>query len=165
MAELLEKLGVNWKLFLSQAVNFLLILLILRLTIYKPLVKLLNERRRKIDQGLKDSERAAETLKNVEKLKDEELAKAADESVKIIGKAEASAKVRETELINLAKHKEVEIIENAEKVAKAKTLEAGVEFQKGAASLIRSAIAKAVSVKPEAIDEALVNEAVKNLKG
>ena len=47
MLELAEKLGLDWKLLLSQAVNFLVLLALLRQFAYKPLLKILKERRTK----------------------------------------------------------------------------------------------------------------------
>ena len=51
--ELLFQLGINWKLFLSQAVNFFILLGVLTFFVYKPLIKVIKERNQKISEGLK----------------------------------------------------------------------------------------------------------------
>ena len=51
MQQLLSQLGINWELLVSQAVNFALLLIVLRLFVYKPLLKLLHDRRARIQDG------------------------------------------------------------------------------------------------------------------
>ena len=58
MAELLSQLGIDGKLLLSQGVNFGIVLAVLTYFIYKPLVKILNERKTKIEFGLKGAAEA-----------------------------------------------------------------------------------------------------------
>ena len=52
MQQLLDNLGINWELLLSQAVNFALLLIVLRIFVYKPVLKLLRDRRERIEGGL-----------------------------------------------------------------------------------------------------------------
>ncbi|MEK7554807.1 MAG: hypothetical protein AAB518_02370, partial [Patescibacteria group bacterium] len=83
MSELIEKLGIDWKLLLAQGANFLIILAVLRFTLYKPLIRILAERRAKIDQGLRDAAQAGKRLGEVEVLGKERLATVEKEAVKI----------------------------------------------------------------------------------
>lgn len=50
----MEALGIDPKLFIGQIINFLILLFILTKFAYKPIVKLLDDRRQKIADGLKD---------------------------------------------------------------------------------------------------------------
>ncbi len=45
MAELIEKLGIDWRLLIAQIVNFSILALVLTKLLYKPLLKMLDERR------------------------------------------------------------------------------------------------------------------------
>ena len=54
-AGVLGTLGINWKLFVAQLVNFGLILGVLWKFAYKPLLKIMDERSAKIEKGLKDA--------------------------------------------------------------------------------------------------------------
>ena len=47
--ELFGKLGIEWKLLLAQGLNFILLLIILRKFLYKPILKMLDERRAKAE--------------------------------------------------------------------------------------------------------------------
>ncbi len=53
--DVLGTLGINWKLFVAQLVNFGLILLVLWKFAYKPLLKIMDDRAAKIEQGIKDA--------------------------------------------------------------------------------------------------------------
>lgn len=164
MSELLEKLGVDWKLLLAQAANFLIILTVLRLTVYKPLIRVLNERRSRIEKGLKDAATASRHLGEVEAEGKKKMAQAEKESLAILSLAEDRAKTKEAELIAVAKGKEGEILKNAERMIEVKRVEAEVALYKDAVEIVRSAIAKTTNLSPNAIDRALVEEGIQAVK-
>jgi len=57
MSELFSAFGVNWKLLLIQAVNFGLLLAALTYFLYKPILKIIDERREKVAEGVRTAER------------------------------------------------------------------------------------------------------------
>ncbi len=164
MLELIQKLGLNWKLLLAQGVNFLVILLILRFTVYQPLVKVLNERRRRIEKGLKDAEDAGKGLSEVEAVRKEKIAEAEQESIVILSRVEGEAKQREAGIIEEARLKEIEILKNAEKSVEVRKRESEEKFYGEAAVLVRLAVAKTAGLAPTVIDESLVAEALREVK-
>jgi F-type H+-transporting ATPase subunit b len=95
--EALANLGVDWKLFLAQAVNFLILLFVLHRYAYRPMLDFLEERTARIDKGLKDSEAAHAKLSGREEKEKQVLATARNEAKAIIGAAEESAKKRDAE--------------------------------------------------------------------
>ena len=70
MQELIHNLGLDWKLFLAQAFNFLVVLVVLRLTVYKPLLGFLAQRRTKIEEGIMKSEEADRRLHESRKIQE-----------------------------------------------------------------------------------------------
>lgn len=58
MGQAVDALGLNLPQLIAQIVNFFLLLVILRLTLYKPILKMLDERRQKIAEGLNAAELA-----------------------------------------------------------------------------------------------------------
>lgn len=52
MGEAIEALGINLPQLVAQVANFFVLLVILRLTLYKPILRMLDERRQKIAEGL-----------------------------------------------------------------------------------------------------------------
>ena len=58
MGQAIEALGINLPQLIAQIANFAVLLLILRLTLYKPILKMLDERKVKIAEGLNAAETA-----------------------------------------------------------------------------------------------------------
>lgn len=56
MDKAVEALGLNLPQLIAQIVNFFVLLVILRLTLYKPILKMLDERKQKIAEGLNAAE-------------------------------------------------------------------------------------------------------------
>jgi len=163
MQDLLVKLGVDWKLLLSQAVNFLLLVGILRYFAYGPIVKMLAERKRRIEEGVMKSEEADKRLGEVNVMAKEKMKEAEGKAMAMIREGEARAKEREAELLEEARKKEMAMMKSAELAVLAKKEEAAREVAKEAAMVVKMAIAKTVEMDPEHIDEALVQKAIRSI--
>ena len=100
----MEALGLNLGYLIVQILNFIIIFLILSAFAYKPILNLLDERRKKIAQGLEDAKIAAEARENAEQ-----------EAREIISNAQAEAAERMREATERATVAEKEIIADAEK--------------------------------------------------
>src|SRR5262245_61988533 len=74
--ETAEMFGWNWKLFLSQVISFCIVAFLLQRFAYKPILALLEERRRKIEEGQINAEKIKKELAEAEKRYQEILAKA-----------------------------------------------------------------------------------------
>src|SRR3989338_5502331 len=83
---IIGQLGIDWKLFLSQAFNFFILLLILRAFVYKPLLIVIKKRNEKIKEGLEKAEAADVRLKEVDVIAKGKLKQADQESISIIKK-------------------------------------------------------------------------------
>lgn len=79
----MEALGINLGFFLVQLFGFVTLVIIMSEWAYKPIVKILEERKRKIAQGLEDARVAADARANAEK-----------EAQKIVASAQADANKR-----------------------------------------------------------------------
>lgn len=129
----MEGLGINFKLLLAQIVNFLVLLLILKKFLYKPILQFLDERKKKIE----------ESLQNVEKI-NKELARIEEERKRILHQAEIEAMRTIAESKRIAQEQKEEIIDEA----KRKTQE---ELRKGV-TLARQELEKArLSLRQEVI--------------
>lgn len=93
--EALANLGIDWKLFVAQGVNFLVLLFVLRRYAYGPMLEFLEKRSERIEQGLKDAEAAQVKLAEMEAEEKKVLAVARDEARAIVNAAEVSAKKRD----------------------------------------------------------------------
>lgn len=66
MEEIIKVFGINWKLIAIQAVNFGILLYILNRFLYRPLFRVIEERREKIRRGVEDADNAAAKLTSAE---------------------------------------------------------------------------------------------------
>ena len=111
----MEKLGIQPIQLLLQAINFLIILLILKKFLYRPILKMLDDRKKKIDEGLLYSDRMKSEFEKSEKKRAEVVEKGKIEAQKLIIEARKAAKEKENEIIEKAEKEAAGIIERAEK--------------------------------------------------
>lgn len=67
MGEVLGQLGISGPLLLSQIVNFLILMVLLRLFLYQPVLNMLEKRKERIAQSLKEVERSSSAAAEAEK--------------------------------------------------------------------------------------------------
>ena len=91
--ELLQKLGIDWRLFIAQLVNFAILLFVLNRFAYKPLLSFMEKRREQIAQGLKDAELAKKQRTTAEEEKRQLLADTHKQAQQIIEEAHKRAEV------------------------------------------------------------------------
>ncbi len=104
-----EQFGWNPWLFLSQVISFTVVALLLRKFAYQPILKVLHERRDRIEESLRNADRIKQELAEAEKRYAEILSKANAEAQKMIDEARQSAGA-------LASRKEQEAIAAAEQI-------------------------------------------------
>ena len=109
-----DTFGWNWELFLSQVISFTIVAFLLRRFAYKPILAILEDRRRKIEEGMLNAEKIRKELAEAEKRYQEILAKANADAQRMIDEARESS-------AHLAERKQQEAIAAADQiVAKAK---------------------------------------------
>lgn len=89
--EILNQFGVSPILLAAQVVNFFILLFILKRFLYKPILRILEERKNKIEQSLKNAEEIDKRLLEIEQLQEKEIQKAAKIGQEIIKDAKDSA--------------------------------------------------------------------------
>lgn len=94
----MEKLGLNLGYLLLQIFNFLILFVVLRVWVYKPIMGLLEKRRQNIAQGLEDARVASEARANAEKEAAKVLADAQAEAGKVVREATERATVAAREV-------------------------------------------------------------------
>lgn len=104
-----ETFGWNPRLFFSQVVSFVIVALLLRRFAYKPILAVLEERRKQIEQAQLNAEKVKQQLAEAEQRYAEILAKANEQAQKVIDEARESAG-------HLAGRKEQEAIAAAEQI-------------------------------------------------
>jgi F-type H+-transporting ATPase subunit b len=114
LRETADIFGWNWKLFLSQVISFCIVAFLLRRFAYKPILAVLEDRRRKIEEGQLNAEKIRKELAEAEKRYQEIVAKANADAQRMIDEARESS-------AHVAERKQQEAIAAAEQIlAKAK---------------------------------------------
>lgn len=116
--ELLLNLGIQGKLLIAQIINFIILLWVLKKFVYIPLLKVMEERRRKIKKGIADAEKSSQKLEEMRAEEERIIKKAQQEAQAIIAKAEKQAQKNSEEIIQQTKLKAKEVIEEAKKEIK-----------------------------------------------
>jgi len=164
MNAFLDQFGIDWKLFLSQFINFFLILIILSVFVYKPVLKVIKERNKNIKEGLDKAEEAGIRLKEVDEIGKKKIKEAESTSINIIKATEDRAKALEQELQKKSEDKQAQMQKDLQENYKKQQEEIKNVVLKDAVDLIKRTIVKTVELKPEAIDEALIKKAVAEVK-
>ena len=103
--DILNQFGVQPILLAAQAVNFLILLFILKKFLYKPILRVLEERKKRIAESLKNAEEIELQLQKTKEQSEKIIAKTLDESKKILDETnETAARILEDT------HKEAEQI-------------------------------------------------------
>lgn len=89
--ELFGKLGIEWKLLLAQGLNFILLLIILRKFLYKPILKMLDERKARAESLQIESSKMEERRKQFENWTNDQVNEARRKSEMILLEAEKFA--------------------------------------------------------------------------
>jgi F-type H+-transporting ATPase subunit b len=160
--ELLNNLGINAKLLIAQIINFLVLLFVLYKFAYGPVLKILNERTKKIEKGLKDAETAQKKLTEISEKEKAVLIKARKEAQEIVDKAEKVAVKNKEEIIEQAKIQSEKILSDSAKKIETEKVLMFQEVKKQVAGLVVAATGKIIDEKMDAgKDKELIEKAIK----
>ncbi len=97
--ELLDKLGINWKLLVAQIVNFIILFAILSKFVFDPMSKFLRERSAKIAKSLEEAKAIDERMQKTDRERAAIVAEARQESERIITEAKKIAEGLHTDAV------------------------------------------------------------------
>jgi F-type H+-transporting ATPase subunit b len=130
MKELFDTFGLEWPKFLAQLILFIIVYFVLKKFAFGPIIAMLEERRKRIEEGQLNAQKIKQQLAEAEQRHAEILAKANVEAQKLIDKARESASL-------VADRKTQEAIAAAEQIlAKAKEASA-LEYERSMDQLKR----------------------------
>lgn len=163
--EILDQFGIKPILLLAQIVNFLILLYILKRVLYKPLLKVLEERKKVIADSLKNAQDIEDRLLKISDAQEEEIRKAGKEGAKIIQDATAQA----VGIIEEGKKKSTDIIEKAlkqaEEVSKAESEKIRKEIKSELAGIVILALQKVTGkILSQDDQKELIEASLKNIQ-
>ena len=135
MGSVLEQLGIEGGLLVSQIVNFLILIVILRATLYQPILNMLDQRKQRIAQSMKDAERASAAAREAEHEKAGILDESRREAQEIRAQATRDAEKIAQDIRARAEQEATEIRQKAQADAKAQVETALADANKQIADL------------------------------
>ncbi len=111
----MDKLGIEPVMLLTQIINFLVLVIVLTKFLYKPILKLIDDRRRKIEEGLELSQKMKVKEDELAKEKEEVLDKAKDEGQKLIEECKERGRKLENEIV-ISANEEAKVIKEKAKI-------------------------------------------------
>jgi len=156
----IKQFGIDWRLLASQVVNFLLVLVVLRVFVYKPISVLLRERKERVEQGIAKAKEADLRLQNVKEMVRDRLREAEAEAMSLLGDAEVKAKEREGVLLESSRRKGEVLMQEARRTIDTEQEKLRAEFEREARTLVRTAVARVVEMDPERVDDSLIEKAL-----
>lgn len=143
MESLIHAFGIDARLITIQVLNFAVLAGLLTYFLYKPILRLLEERENKIKQGLADAESAREALSGAEMEKKNILSEAQSNAASMEARAEAHAKEKAEVIMREANEAAAERVRQAEARAEAMKAEA---LKASEAEVAKSAILAAEEI-------------------
>lgn len=163
--ELLQKLGIDWRLLIAQLVNFLILAILLYKLLYKPILGILENRKEKIEKGLKDAEKLGEELERTKELQVREVNKAKIEARGIIENAQKLAEMSGQEIKGKTKREVEKLITAARTQILDEKEKMMAEARKEIASLVlnisEKVFRKMVDTK---MNQKLIEESIRDIK-
>ena len=164
MLEALTSLGIDYKLLIAQLVNFVLLFIVLYIFLYKPVLKMLNERSKKVDKSLDDADRIEKRLVEVEKEIDNKLKEADKKSTALINEAKQQGKSIESGMTVEAQKKADQIVEKAKVEILNQQQKMLSEAQLGIANLVSETIRLIAQDKTLKLDSKMIDGTISKLK-
>ena len=165
MADLITKLGIDWKLLLAQVVNFGILVYILQRFVFKPIVAALNERQNKIKENIQLGEEIKKKLAEAEEAKAEVLKKARLDGDKILKEAEKNATKLKEEKLHETRAEALTLIAQGRAQIEKDRASLRTELKKETGQLISLAIEKSMGdIIGESAQAKLRDQAVSSLK-
>ena len=110
---MLAKIGIQPFALVAQIANFLILFFLLKKFLYKPLLKTIDERKKRIEKGLENSKKIKEEMDHLQEKRQEKIETAKKEAGEVIQKAENTADKIRRETLEKAKKESQEIRKQA----------------------------------------------------
>lgn len=143
MEQVFATFGIDWRLLLINAGNFALLMFVLWYFLYGPLLKMLEERRHRIAQGVADAQKAQERLTEIEGSRAKTLAGAGKEADDILARARESAQHKHEEALAAGERAAQQLLDDAGREAQELKSQALQESKHEVAKLIVLGMEKA----------------------
>jgi len=164
LTNVLQSFGVNKEAFIASLVNFVILLIVLHKFAYKPLLQVLEERRRKIAEAMKQSEQIKEELAKTQAAREEILTLANSSAQKMIDEARLAAEKFKDQRLNEALLQAQETLKKAQQAGQQEREKIMSDLRKEMVALVVATTSKVTGKILTADDQKrLTDETLKEL--
>ncbi|MFH1193469.1 MAG: F0F1 ATP synthase subunit B [bacterium] len=162
--ELLSKLGIDWKLLIAQIVNFLVLMAVLYKFLYKPVLKVLDDRKEKIDKAIKQAEEIEKNLFKSEAERSKALQEARNEAGKIIAETKEMSEKLKEELLNKTRLESSAILEQGRRELASEKETMFKELKGEVADMVKVAVEKITRGEmTEKLDKKIIEKSLEEI--
>lgn len=157
-------LEINPYTIVFQALNFLILLVLLNLILYKPLIKLLKDREKKIRDGVENAEKAEGMLKESHLIREDMIRSAKTETQTMLEKARVNGEKVKAEIMGEAQKEANHVIKSGHTLIDMEREKAADDFKGLAVNLIIKATEKLLREKlNDQKDTQMIKESLKSM--
>ncbi|MBI4079598.1 MAG: F0F1 ATP synthase subunit B [Candidatus Levybacteria bacterium] len=163
--ELVKNFGIDPILFIAQIVNFVIVLLVLKRFLYRPVLDMLKQREETINQGQKQAQEAQALLEKIQKEEQKVLQRAKEQAQKMLDDAKKQTHVLQEQMEEHARNRTEKMIRQAKEQIEQETKDAETRLTKNISTLAITYLNKAISeiMTPESQEE-IMSKALRVLK-
>jgi F-type H+-transporting ATPase subunit b len=158
-----EKLGINWVLLIAQIVNVVLLVWLLSRFLYTPVLNMLNERTKRIQDSLSEADKVRAQMADARRDYDAELAKARQEAAGIVTQAQERARAQEQEIVAQARQEAERIRAEARDQALREREQMVGELRSQVATLVTQTATKVLGAELKSNHDTLIEESLASL--
>ena len=160
----MEQLGIAPFQLVTQIINFLVMVFLLNKFLYKPILKALEERKKKIAEGLDYTQKMKEETEKSEKKRQEVISQAKEEAGKIVEDGKRAGKKLEEEIIGKAHIEANNILGKAREDIEREKLEMEKDLRTKTVEIAQSWVEAVLGkVLGEKAQKTLINQKIEDL--
>jgi len=156
---MLGRFGIDWKIITAQIINFIIVAVLLYKFAFKPILATLDERQKKISDGLQYAEEMKSKLAESERQQAEALKEAHMEAQKIIGESRDQAKALYDKQMAETATKTEEMLKRAEQTIEQERKQMVADVKKEVASLVVNTASKVLRKELDEAERNRISEA------
>lgn len=134
--ELITTLGINWQMLVAQLINFVLLIVLLSYFVYKPILRLIDDRRERIRKSMEDAKAIENQKRELDVFKTEQLRKIDQECGKFLETAKSQAEGVKKDILAGAEKEAAQILAKARTQMEEERARMGSEIQSTLAGVI-----------------------------
>lgn len=158
-------LGIELRILIFQILNFAILFFLLKRLVFPNFFRVLEERRKRIEEGIIAEKKAKEKILEIEKLKEKMEIKEKEIIKETVEKIKKEAEKEKAEIILRAKKEKEKLLEEAKKMAELESKKIKEEAKKEIFQTVLEITEKILKEKVDLKrDEKIIKEVINNLK-